>query len=98
MESNPPLDLDIKYVAQLARIELSAEEEETLGAQLQQILGYMDKLKELDVTQVEPTSHAVPLTNVTRPDETRPSLPHDQALRNAPATLNGLFLVPKIVE
>jgi aspartyl-tRNA(Asn)/glutamyl-tRNA(Gln) amidotransferase subunit C len=50
------------------------------------------------VTNVAPTAHAVPLVNVTRPDEIQPSLPHDEALRNAPAQANGLFMVPKIVE
>ena len=56
------------------------------------------KLNELDVSQVEPTAHAVPLVNVTRPDEIRPSLSNEDALRNAPAQANGLFIVPKIVE
>ena len=90
--------LDIKYVAHLARLQLTPDEEKKLGAQLDGILGYIEKLKELDVTGVEPTAHAVPLVNVTRPDEIRPSLPHDDALRNAPAQANGLFMVPKIVE
>jgi len=91
-------DFDVKYVAHLARISLSPDEEQKLGAQLGNILGYIEKLKELDVSQVEPTAHAVPLINVTRPDEIRPSLPTEEALRNAPAQANGLFLVPKIVE
>ena len=91
-------EIDVKYVAHLARLSLSPEEEKTLGAQLNHILGYIAKLKELDVSQVEPTAHAVPLVNVTRPDETRPSLFHEDALRNAPAKANGLFIVPKIVE
>jgi aspartyl-tRNA(Asn)/glutamyl-tRNA(Gln) amidotransferase subunit C len=65
---------------------------------LGQVLGYVEKLKELDVSQVEPMAHAVPLVNVTRPDEPRPSLPHEVAMRNAPAQANGLFIVPKIVE
>jgi aspartyl-tRNA(Asn)/glutamyl-tRNA(Gln) amidotransferase subunit C len=91
-------DFNIKYVAQLARISLSAEEEQKLGAQLGQILGYIEKLKELDVSGVEPTAHAVPLVNITRADEIRPSIPNEDALRNAPAKANGLFLVPKIVE
>lgn len=91
-------DFDIKYVAQLARIELSAEEEEKLAGQLHNILGYIEKLRELDVANVEPTAHAVPLVNVTRPDESRPSLPNEEAMRNAPAKANGLFIVPKIVE
>jgi aspartyl-tRNA(Asn)/glutamyl-tRNA(Gln) amidotransferase subunit C len=91
-------DFDIRYVAQLARIELTPGEEQRLGAQLSNILGYIEKLKELDVSRVEPTAHAVPLVNVTRPDELRPGLTNDEALRNAPASANGLFIVPKIVE
>jgi len=91
-------EIDIKYVAHLARLQLTPDEEKKLGAQLGQILGYIEKLNELDVTNVEPTAHAVPMVNVTRPDEVRPSLPHDTALRNAPAQANGLFIVPKIVE
>ena len=91
-------EIDVKYVAHLARIALTPEEEKKLAAQLGGILGYIEKLKELDVTGVEPTAHAVPLVNVTRPDEVRPSLPHDKVLRNAPRQAGGLFIVPKIVE
>jgi len=91
-------EIDIEYVAHLARLHLTADEEKKLGAQLDGILGYIEKLKELDVTGVEPTAHAVPMVNVTRADEIRPSLPHDDALRNAPKQANGLFIVPKIVE
>ena len=91
-------EIDIKYVAHLARLHLTPDEEKKLGAQLGGILGYIEKLKELDVTGVEPTAHAVPMVNVTRPDEVRPSLSHAEALRNAPAQANGLFMVPKIVE
>lgn len=90
--------IDIKYVAHLARIALTPDEETKLAAQLGGILGYIEKLKELDVTGVEPTAHAVPMVNVTRADEIRPSLPHAEALRNAPRQANGLFIVPKIVE
>ena len=92
------MDIDVKYVAHLARISLTPTEEQKLGAQLGNILGYIEKLKQLDVSQVEPTAHAVPLINVTRADEVQPSLPTEEALRNAPAKANGLFLVPKIVE
>ena len=91
-------EIDIKYVAHLARLSLSPEEEKKLGAQLGGILGYIEKLRELDVTKVEPTAHAVPLLNVTRADEIRESLSQEDALRNAPAKANGLFMVPKIVE
>lgn len=91
-------EIDVKYVAHLARIALSPEEEQKLAVQLGNILGYIEKLKEADVTGVEPTAHAFPLINVTRPDEVRPSLSNGDALRNAPAEANGLFMVPKIVE
>jgi aspartyl-tRNA(Asn)/glutamyl-tRNA(Gln) amidotransferase subunit C len=91
-------EIDIKYVAHLARISITVDEESKLAAQLGGILGYIEKLKELDVTKVEPTAHAVPMVNVTRPDEVRPSLPHEVALRNAPKQAGGLFMVPKIVE
>jgi aspartyl-tRNA(Asn)/glutamyl-tRNA(Gln) amidotransferase subunit C len=90
--------MDIQYVAHLARLQLSPDEQQRLGAQLGNILNYIQKLQELDVSRVEPTAHAVPLVNVTRPDEVRPSLPHEDAMRNAPAQANGLFVVPKIVE
>jgi len=91
-------EIDVKYVAHLARLSLSPEEEQKLGAQLGNILSYIEKLKEADVTGVEPTAHAFPLVNVARPDEIRSSISNEDALRNAPARANGLFMVPKIVE
>jgi len=91
-------EIDVKYVAHLARLALTPEEEKQLGTQLGSILGYIEKLRELDVSGVEPTAHAVPMVNVTRPDEIQASLPHDAALRNAPRQAGGLFIVPKIVE
>ena len=92
------VDIDVKYVAHLARLSLSPAEERKIGAQLGSILSYIEKLKEVDVSGVEPTAHAFPLVNVTRPDEVRPSMNNEDALRNAPAQANGLFIVPKIVE
>ena len=92
------VDIDVKYVAHLARLSLSPEEEQKISAQLGNILGYIEKLKEVDVTGGEPTAHAFPLVNVTRPDEVHPSISNEAALRNAPAKANGLFIVPKIVE
>jgi aspartyl-tRNA(Asn)/glutamyl-tRNA(Gln) amidotransferase subunit C len=83
-------EIDIKYVAHLARLALTPEEEQKIGAQLGHVLGYIEKLKEVDVSNVEPTAHAFPLVNVTRPDEIRPSLSNEEALRNAPATANGV--------
>jgi aspartyl-tRNA(Asn)/glutamyl-tRNA(Gln) amidotransferase subunit C len=91
-------EIDVKYVAHLARVALTPDEEKKFGAQLGHILGYIEKLRELDVSNVEPMAHAVPLVNVTRADEIRPSLPHEDALRNAPRQAGGLFIVPKIVE
>ena len=91
-------EINVQYVAHLARLALTPDEEKKLSTQLGGILGYIEKLKELDVAGVEPTAHAVPLVNVTRADEVRPSLSHEDALRNAPRQAGGLFLVPKIVE
>ena len=91
-------DFDIKYVANLARISLTPDEEARLGSQLGDILGYVKKLEELDVSDVEPMAHAVPLENVLRADEVQPSMSNEAALANAPKKANGLFVVPKIVE
>lgn len=91
-------EFDVQYVAHLARLNLTPAEKQQLGAQLGDILGYIEKLKEVDVSGVEPTAHPFPLVNVTRKDEPRPSLSHEDALRNAPQKNGGLFTVPKIVE
>ena len=91
-------DFDVHYVADLARLKLTAEEEQQFSAQLGQVLEYVNKLRELNLANVQPTAHAVPMVNITRPDETQACLPNEEALRNAPAQANGLFLVPKIVE
>ena len=93
-----PGAIDVKYVAHLARLSLTPEEEQKLGAQISHILSYVEKLKEVDVSGIEPTAHAFPLINVTRADEVQPSMSQEDALRNAPAQANGLFMVPKIVE
>jgi aspartyl-tRNA(Asn)/glutamyl-tRNA(Gln) amidotransferase subunit C len=92
------MEIDVKYVAHLARLSLTPEEEQKMAAQLGSVLGYIEKLKEVDVTGVEPTAHAFPMVNVTRRDELQPSISNEEALRNAPASANGLFIVPKIVE
>ena len=91
-------EFNLQYVARLARVSLTPEEETRLGAQLGNILGYIEKLKEVDVSGVEPTAHAFPIVNVTRPDECTESLSNAEALRNAPAKAGGMFVVPKIVE
>ena len=89
---------NVDYAADLARIELSEDEKATIGAQLGKILGYIEKLNEVDDADVEPTSHPSPLVNVTRPDQSRPGISQEAALKNAPSAANGLFMVPKIVE
>ena len=89
---------DVKYVAHLARVSLTPDEETKLAGQIGNIIGFVEQLKSVDVSGVEPTAHAVPTVNVTRADEVRPSLPHEEAMRNAPKQANGLFIVPKIVE
>ncbi len=89
---------EVLHVARLARLELSEAELETMRAQLTSILTYIDRLKALDVTGVEPTSHAVPLVNVMRDDEVVPSFPRDEMLRNAPDRVGEFFRVPRIIE
>lgn len=94
----PDGSFDIHYVAHLARLALTPEEEARLGEQLGHILQYVEQLREVNVEGVEPASHPFPVVNVTRPDERVESLPHDEALRNAPARINGLFRVPAILD
>jgi aspartyl-tRNA(Asn)/glutamyl-tRNA(Gln) amidotransferase subunit C len=89
---------DIHYIADLARIALTPEEEQQLGAQLSSILDYVEQLRGVDVSGVDPTAHPFPMVNVWRADEPRPCLPHDQAMKNAPRKASGLFMVPRIVE
>jgi len=92
------MKMDIEKVARLARLELSEEEKVTFGNQLEQILTYMEQLNRLDTTGVEPTSHAIPVHNVFREDETRPSFPQEEVLSISPDQENGHFKVPRIIE
>jgi aspartyl-tRNA(Asn)/glutamyl-tRNA(Gln) amidotransferase subunit C len=88
---------DILHVAELARLALTEEEIERLGGQLNQILEAVGKVSELDLSDVEPTSHPLDLVNVWAEDEPRPSLPVDEALANAPERENTFFRVPPAV-
>ena len=90
--------IDVSYVAHLARMHLSDVEKQKISAELKNILAYVAKLNELDVTQVAPTAHATPLANVLRKDEIQPSIDPAKILSNAPEQARGLFIVPKIVE
>ncbi len=89
---------DVVHVALLARLELSDEEIETYTKQLNQILDYFRKLQELNTESVPPTSHAVPMQAVLREDVQKISGVTDDALSQAPAQTNNLFLVPKIID
>jgi aspartyl-tRNA(Asn)/glutamyl-tRNA(Gln) amidotransferase subunit C len=89
---------DVEHVARLSRLALNDAELERMREQLSGILAYIDKLRALDTANVEPTSHAVPLVNVMRDDETRPCLPQDEALANAPDRAGEFFRVPRIIE
>ena len=85
---------EVLHVARLARLALTDEEVERLGAQLSAILEAVGKVSELDLSDVEPTSHPLELVNVWAEDEPRPSLPVDEALANAPEREGGYFRVP----
>ena len=84
----------VLHVARLARLRLSEEEVETMTGELSGILEHVDRIGNIDLEGVEPTSHVVALENVWRADVPRPSLPHDVALRTAPEPLDGAFRVP----
>ncbi len=90
--------IDVKYVAHLARMQLSDAEISTFQSQLEQVLEHVRELSGLDVDGVEPTAHAVPVHNVFRADEVRPSLDHSAVMANAPEARQGLFRVPQIIE
>ncbi len=93
-----PTDLDIDHVARLARIALTAEEKTQFAAQLGDVLTYVEQLKKVDVSNVEPTAHAFPVYNVWADDVVEASLPAEAALKNAPAQRDHMVAVPKVVE
>jgi aspartyl-tRNA(Asn)/glutamyl-tRNA(Gln) amidotransferase subunit C len=88
----------VRKVANLARLDLPDTDLAELARQLTAILGYMDQLKELKTDDVEPLAHPLPVQNVFRPDEPRPCLPVDEALRNAPARSGDFFAVPAVLD
>src|SRR6266478_10219560 len=91
-------DLDVTYVARLARINLSEDEASAFQKQLSDVLNYVEKLRQADVSRVEAAAHALPIFNVFREDAARDWFTAEQALSNAPRKANGLFIVPKVVE
>jgi aspartyl-tRNA(Asn)/glutamyl-tRNA(Gln) amidotransferase subunit C len=84
----------VLHVAKLARLRLSDEELEKMAGELSGILGHVDRIGELDLDGVEPTSHVIELENVLRPDEPRPSWPLEAVLEQAPDPAEGAFRVP----
>ncbi len=89
---------EVLHVAHLARLEFSEEEVELFTTQLADILNYVAKLNELDTSQIEPTYHALQLSNVFREDEVKPSYTVEEVLSNAPEKENGFFVVPKVIK
>jgi len=87
----------VQHVAKLARLALTPDEEDRFGQQIGQILDYVEQIEELDTSGLEPTSHCIPLQNVLRADEPRPSLPRKELLASAPVSEQGMFRVPKIL-
>ena len=92
------MKIDVGYVAELARLELSESEKAIFQPQLENIVKYVDKISSVNVTGVEPMMHGKELVNAFREDEVRPSLPTETALGNAPERVGDEFLLPKIVE
>ena len=90
--------IDVAYVANLARLELTDEEKATFQSQLETIVQYVEKISAVDVEGVEPMMHGRPLVNAFREDVVKPSLDRETALANAPAKVGDEFLLPKIVE
>jgi len=89
---------DVEKVAQLARIEFSEKEFEKFTTQLDAILGYVEKLNELDTSQVEPTAHVLPVKNVMREDKVTNQAPSEIVFQNAPNLKENLFKVPQVIE
>jgi aspartyl-tRNA(Asn)/glutamyl-tRNA(Gln) amidotransferase subunit C len=91
-------DLDVAYVARLARINLTKDEAKIFQKQLNDVLKYVEKLSQVDVTGIDAVAHALPVFNVFRDDAPRDWFTAEQALSNAPRQANGLFVVPRVVE
>ncbi len=88
---------EVLYIARLARLEFDEEKVEEFTHQLGRVLDYINKLSELDLTDVEPTYHVLDMVSVMREDEVKESLSQEEALSNAPDAKDGFFRVPKII-
>jgi aspartyl-tRNA(Asn)/glutamyl-tRNA(Gln) amidotransferase subunit C len=88
----------VKHICELAHLKLSEDEQDKFAGELDDIVGYVEKLDQLDTDDVEPTAFAVPMKNVLREDKVEPSLEREKALENAPKKSNGQFKVPPIMN
>ena len=95
--ATPITDADVRHVAKLSRLKLSDDQIADYTKQLGRVLGYIDKLSELDVEGVEPMAHALDMSNVLRDDVVQEPLPVDKALASAPASDPPFFKVPKVL-
>lgn len=89
---------EVRYIARLARLRFSEEEEQLMAEQMSKILDYMDQLNELDTAAVPPMSHVLDLTNVFREDVVKQRISRDEALKNAPDADEAYFRAPKVIE
>ncbi|MCX8009321.1 MAG: Asp-tRNA(Asn)/Glu-tRNA(Gln) amidotransferase subunit GatC [Patescibacteria group bacterium] len=87
----------VEHIAKLAKLKLKDDETSKMQTELNQILDYMDKLNELDTSNVEPLSHPIPIENVFREDEVKPSIDRESAMKNAPDHNEEFFKVPKVI-
>ena len=89
---------EVLHVAKLARLNLTEDETTRLMSDMESIIGFADKLNELDTEGVVPTARAIPMQNAFRADEVTPSYPREEILKNAPDSDGDGFLIPKVVE
>ncbi len=90
--------IDVEYIANLARIKLNKKEVKSFSGQLENIISFVEKLNKVETKDTPPTTHPLPLKNVVRDDDVKPSLSADKALANAPKKKGSFFEVPKIIE
>ena len=98
MKKRQKPEIDIDYVSKLANLPLSHKEKTLFEKQLKDVLNYIAKLNEINTDKVEPIAHIVNLANITRGDETSPSLSQEDAIKNSPKTHNGFFEVDAIFD
>ena len=89
---------EVREIAHLARLNLTAEEEKRFASQLSDVLEYAARLEQVDTSDIAPTASVLPMIAPLRPDKVRPCPPRDQILANAPDSENGLFRVPRVLE